>query len=303
METLLARGFLVRGLVRKFDASRPPGAEFVQVEDMCSPPVWERVLENVNVVIHLAARAHIVDERSDNPIEAFREVNVGATGSLFRACQRAAVSRFVFVSSIGVNGVLTRGRPFSELDVPMPVEAYGRSKWEAEQLLGSLKKDGSTDVVILRPALMYGPRVKGNLLRMMRWVRRGWPIPLGSASSARSFLSLSDFCDLLIRCVTNAGAANELFLAADPRPITTVGMIEAIARQMDRPARFIKMPPSALRLIGSLAGKSRELNRLTDSLIVDCSKAKIVLGWPDTNSSFDDMKGMIDEFLRNESGR
>jgi nucleoside-diphosphate-sugar epimerase len=299
--TLQRRGFSVLASVRKTEASLPLGVEFVNLGDLRSSPEWGSALRGIDAVIHLAARAHIVNERSRDPIAEFREVNVRPTISLYQACQRAAVARFVFVSSIGVNGVSTHGRPFSETDVPNPIETYGQSKWEAEQGLLELRSRASTDLVIVRPALIYGPRAKGNLLKLMRWVNRGWFIPLGSVSAARSFLSLTYFCDLLSRCVTNVNAADQLFLAADPEPISTVAMVQAIAHSMHRHAKLIRVSPQLLQLLAYVTGRSRELDRLTASLVVDSSKAKAVLDWAGSTSFVDDVQGMVEQYLQTES--
>jgi nucleoside-diphosphate-sugar epimerase len=299
--TLYDGGFSVLGSVRRMEASLPLGVELANVGDLRCSPQWGSTLKSVDAVVHLAARAHIVDERSRNPIAEFREVNVRPTFSLFQACQSAAVARFVFVSSIGVNGVSTHGRPFSELDDPNPVEAYGQSKWEAEQGLRELQKRGSTEVVIVRPALIYGPRARGNFLKLMRWVDRGWLMPFGSLYATRSFLSLTYFCDLLMRCLTDVNAANQLFLAADPEPISTVGMVQAIAHSMHRHARLIRASPHLLRLLGYVTGRSREVNRLTASLVVDSSKARAVLDWPDSSSFVFDVQGMVEEYLRTKN--
>jgi len=299
--TLQERGFSVLGSVRRMETSLPLGVEFVNMGDLRSLPQWDSALRGVDAVIHLAARAHIVDERSRNPLAEFREVNVRSTVSLFQACQRAAVARFVFISSIGVNGVSTHGRPFSETDVPNPIEAYGQSKWEAEQGLLELRKKGSTDVVIVRPALIYGPRAKGNFLKLMRWVDSGWLMPFGSLTATRSFLSLTYFCDLLTRCVTDVNAGDQIFLAGDPEPISTVGMVQAIAHSMHRHAKLIRVSPRLLQLLGYVTGRTREVNRLTASLVVDSSKARAVLDWPGSTSFVYDVQGMVEEYLRSEN--
>ena len=298
--TLRERGFSVLGSVRRMEASLPLGVEFVSMGDLRSLPQWDSALRGVEAVIHLAARAHIVDERSGDPIAEFREINVRPTVSLFQACQRAAVARFVFISSIGVNGVSTHGRPFSETDLPNPVEPYGQAKREAEKGLLELRERGSTDIVIVRPALIYGPRAKGNFLRLMRWVDRGWLMPFGSLCAARSFLSLTYFCDLVTRCLTNANAADQLFLAADLEPTSTLAMVQAIAHSMHRRPKLIRMSPQLLQLLGRVTGKSREVNRLTASLVVDSSKARAVLDWPVPTSFVYDIQGMVEEYLRTE---
>lgn len=298
--TLQERGFSVVGSARK-SGVLAPGLEFVRIGDLRSSLQWESALTGVDAVIHLAARAHVVDERLRNPIAEFREVNVRPSIALFQACQKAGVARFVFVSSIGVNGVSTCDRPFSELDVPKPIEAYGQSKWEAEQGLRELHKKGSTAVVIVRPALIYGPHAKGNLLKLMRWVDSGRLMPFGAVSASRSFLSLSYFCDLLVRCLTDVNAEDQLFLAADPEPISTIGMVQAIALFMHRQVRLISVPLHLLRLIGYAAGRSREVNRLTASLVVDSSKARAVLNWPNSTSFEYDVQCMVEEYLRGQS--
>lgn len=301
VDVLQERGLSVLGSVRMPVVSSRPGVEILNLGDLRSSPQWGRALRGVDAVIHLAARAHVVDDQSKSPIAEFREVNVRPTVSLFQACQIAAVSRFVFVSSIGVNGVSTRGKPFSELDEPNPSEAYGQSKWEAEQALKELQKSGPTDVVIVRPALIYGPRARGNFLRLMHWIDRGRLIPVGSPSVTRSFLSLTHFCDLLARCITNVNAGNRLFLAADPEPISLLALVQTIAHLMNRPAKSVRISLPVLRLLGFLTGRNGEVSRLTASLVVDSSKARAILEWSRAGNSADDMQAMVDEYLRTEN--
>jgi nucleoside-diphosphate-sugar epimerase len=265
--------------------------------DLRDSPNWGEWLPGVDAVIHLAARAHVVRERSENPIDAFRAVNVQPALDLFKACQAAGVKRYVFMSSIGVNGVITHGRPFQETDRANPTEPYAISKWEAERGLRALSAEGGTDLVIVRPVLIYGPGVKGNFLRLLRLVRSGWPLPLGAIRAKRSILSLTSLCDLLVRCIRFPEASGRLLLAADREPVSTRDLIVLIAELMHRPARMVPVPPRVLTAAARLAGFGAEIARLTGSLEVDSSAARRLLAWDGIAGLRYDMRRMVDAFL------
>jgi nucleoside-diphosphate-sugar epimerase len=240
---------------------------------------WEDALKGVDCVLHLAARAHVLDDTELAPLEAFRRVNVDGTRRLAEAARRSGVMRFVFVSSIGVNGTFTTARPFTEADAVSPVEPYAISKWEAEQMLARVASGNGFELVIVRPPLVYGPGVKGNLRRLLRLVASGVPLPLGSVRNRRSFVGLDNLCDFLGHCVQHRAAGGQTFLLADKEVVSTPQLLRLLARGLDRPARVIPFPPAALRFLAGLAGKAEEIQRLTGSLEVDSSKAEALLGW------------------------
>jgi UDP-glucose 4-epimerase len=295
--SMLEAGASVVAAVRRPGTHADAGAKTVCVGDLREWRNWDAALTNVDAVIHLAARAHVIAERAGDPLEEFRETNVKPTIKLFSACQARGVKRFIFVSTIGVNGVATQERPFQDGDVPNPTEPYAISKWEAEQALNGLASRGGTELVIVRPTLIYGPLAKGNFLRLMRLVNSGWPLPLGAVTATRSILGLTNFCDLLAKCVDHRAAAGQIFLAADRKPILTRDLIVAIADAMNRRARLIRIAPRILTRLGHLSGFGAEIDRLTASLEVDSSKTRKLLDWNGDAGCERDMKRMVDEFL------
>jgi nucleoside-diphosphate-sugar epimerase len=290
-------GVPVVAVVRQHSTQGPAGVKTVCVGDLREWRDWHAMLTNVDAVIHLAARAHVIAERASDPLDAFRETNVKPTLNLFRACQTVGVKRFVFVSTIGVNGVATQDKPFQDGDVPNPTEPYAISKWEAEQTLSALASRGATELVVVRPTLIYGPWAKGNFLRLMRLVNSGWPLPLGAVTATRSILSLTNLCDLLVRCTHHRAAAGQIFLAADRKPIPTRDLIITIANLMKRRARLVRIAPRILTRIGQLSGFGAEIDRLTASLEVDSSRARKLLDWNGDANCERDMKRMVDAFL------
>jgi nucleoside-diphosphate-sugar epimerase len=300
---LQLQGESVMGAIRSENAAESLGVETRVTGDIRFHPNWDALLKGVDCVVHLAARAHMTHERASNPIAEFRAVNVAPTVGLFTACQRAGLERFIFVSSIGVNGASTHGRPFLESDVPKPVEPYAISKWEAEQELLKAAIDGSTKLVIIRPSLIYGRDAKGNFLRLMRLIDSGWPLPLAAITAKRSFLGLSNFCDLLRRCLQAPLKAQQLFVAADPFPMSTPDLIRRIADAMTTRPKMVAVPLGVLKIAGSLFGRASEIERLTSSLEVDASKARTTLNWAPTADSTRDVEAMVESYARDKACR
>lgn len=290
-------GWSVLASARGGPAGTTSTADTLRISDLRDSPDWRGSLSGVEAVIHLAARAHVTRERAPNPIEAFRAINVKPALDLFRACQAAGVKRFVFLSSIGVHGTASHGRPFREADTPHPTEPYAISKWEAECGLRALEAGGATELVVVRPSLVYGPGVRGNFLRLLRLVHSGWPLPLGAVRAKRSILSLTSLCDLIVRCIRYRDAAGRVFLAADPEPIATRDLLIAIAGLMSLPARLVPVPPRLLTGIGRLTGFGAEMERLTGSLEVDSSAARQLLDWDERANVHYDLQRMVDAFL------
>ena len=289
-----ANGFIGRGLLgqlRRDDQFEPvalvrhPAAESVEgVEKRVGGSLEDRndrvdVLEGIGTVVHLAARAHVLDESEGDPLEAFRRVNVEGTLRLARQAAEVGVRRFVFVSSIGVNGNET-ARPFTEGDAPSPQEPYAVSKREAEDGLRELAADTGMELVIIRPPLVYGPGAPGNFGSLLRWVHKGVPLPLGAVTqNRRSLVALDNLVDLIVMCLEHPAAAGETFLVADGEDVSTAGLLRKVGDALERPARLVPVPVWMLRAGAAALGKREMARRLLGSLQVDASKAREVLGW------------------------
>lgn len=239
---------------------------------------WQPALSGCDAVVHLAARVHVMDDTTQNPLALYRATNTYATLNLARQAAQAGVKRFVFISTIKVNGE-GRDTPYRETDVPAPEDAYAISKWEAEQGLRQIAADTGLEVVILRPPLVYGPRVKANFQRLIHIVNRGWPLPLGAIRNRRSLLYLGNFVDAIRLCVEHPAAAGQTYLLDDGQVVSTPELIRAVARAMGRPSRLLVVPVSLLRFAGKLLGKRAAVDRLTGSLYVDSSAIRSRLGW------------------------
>ncbi|GFE82031.1 NAD-dependent epimerase [Steroidobacter agaridevorans] len=239
----------------------------------------EQALAGAGAVIHLAARAHVMNEDHADPLAEYRRVNLASTIQIAEAAHRAGVRRFVFVSSIGVLGNNSGDRIFTGSEEPAPIEPYAISKWDAERELRALAQKHAMELVIVRPPLVYGPRVKGNFLRLLRLVHRGVPLPLGSVRNRRSYVGVENLCDFLILCAFHRAAAGRVFVVADGEDVSTPELLRVLARGMNVPSRVFHCPLALLRLAASLGGRRAELHRLTSSLRVDASAARAALGW------------------------
>lgn len=255
------------------------GQDSIAIGDLAVYRDWPAILAGADVVVHLAARAHVTRESAGNPLEEFRRINVAPTLRLAEAAAAAGVSRFIFMSSIGVNGMYTTHQPFRESDLAQPTEPYAISKWEAEQRLLELAARTGLEVTRIRPPLILGPQVKGNLRRLMRLVDAGMPLPLGAVKNQRSFLALADLCELLSLCVSEPRAGNELLLAANAESISTPDLLRRIALELGRRLRLVPIPILGLRAAGRLLGMTAEIRRLTSSLLVDAGYARQTLCW------------------------
>lgn len=237
-------------------------------------------LIGVDAVIHLAARVHVMHDTSADPLAAFRKVNVAGTLNLARQAAAAGVKRFVFVSSVKVNGEVTHpGEAFSAADVPNPQDAYGKSKYEAELALRQLAMETGMDVVIVRPPLVYGPGVKANFAALMKAVQRGWPLPLGAVRNQRSLVGLDNLVDFIVTCISHPKAANQTFMVSDGHDLSTAELVRGMARAARVPPRLLPVPAWVLQTVAAGLGKGDAVQRLCGNLQVDISKAKIILGW------------------------
>ncbi|MDB2469192.1 SDR family oxidoreductase [Alphaproteobacteria bacterium] len=241
---------------------------------------WSEALRNQQVVIHAAARAHKLNDTASDPLTAYRSVNVDGTLKLAREAANAGVERFIFISSIKVNGESTNANnPFRADDKPAPIDQYGVSKFEAEKGLVEIANDTGLEIVIIRPPLVYGAGVKGNFDRLAKVVRTGLPLPLASITNFRSLVSIDNLVDLLITCVDHPRAANEVFLVSDDDDLSTPELLRGIAKAMGQPSRLFPCLPTMLTTIARCIGKKKEVDRLFGSLQVDIDKTKSLLEW------------------------
>jgi nucleoside-diphosphate-sugar epimerase len=255
-------------------------AERIVVGDVNGGPNWAAELRRCDTVVHLAARVHVMNDAAQDPLYEYRLINVQGTLSLARQAAAAGVRRFVFVSSIKVNGESTEvGRCFTEDDMPAPQDPYGISKMEAEQGLRQLAVETGLEVVIIRPPLVYGPGAKGNFATLLQVVQRGWPLPLGAVHNRRSLVALHNLVHFIIVCTTHPHASNQTFMVSDGHDISTTELVRGLARAAAVPARLLPVPIWVLKGVGTLMGKSEAVLRLCGNLQVDVSKARRLLGW------------------------
>ncbi|MFM0395394.1 UDP-glucose 4-epimerase family protein [Paraburkholderia phytofirmans] len=279
-------GNTVTGLVRR-EMRRERG-----VDEWVDPSVnfagidanWPAALQ-VDCVVHLAARVHVMLEDATDPEAAFQATNVEGTLRVARAAWRYGVRRFVFVSSIKAMTEADSGRPVREDDPPAPQDPYGRSKRAAEEALIRLGVETGLEIVIVRPPLVYGPDVRANFLSLMSAVWKGVPLPLGALRARRSLIYVDNLADALVHCATDARAAEQCFHVADNDAPTIAELARALGRHLDRPARLLPVPESWLRLAGRLTGRTAQVDRLVGSLQIDTSRIRTVLGWQAPHST------------------
>lgn len=275
-----ANGFIGRALTAHLAArgERVTGATRATVGAIDGTTDWSAALQGASAVVHLAARAHVTRETAGDPAAEFRRVNVEGTLALARQAADAGVRRFLFLSSIGVNGD-RNGRPFTEADPPAPAEPYARSKREAEEGLRALVAGTATALIIVRPPLVYGPNAPGNFGRLATLVAKGAPLPLAGIDNRRTLVGIDNLVDLIAVALDHPAAAGELFLAGDAEALSTPDLLRAIGEAIGRPARLFAVPAPLLRIVAAAAGRSGELERLCGSLTVDIGKAERLLGW------------------------
>lgn len=277
---LLRDGTAVRGAVRSL-STLPHDVEGVAMGGISSETDWTIALRDVDQVVHLSARVHIMNDKSADPLAEFRRVNFEGTANLARQAAAAGVRRFVYLSSIKVNGEFTEvGQPFTADDAPAPDDPYGVSKLEAEQALRQIAADTGMDVVIIRSPLVYGPGVKANFESMMRWLVRGVPLPLAAVTqNRRSLVAIDNLVDLIRTCLIHSAAANQTFLVSDGEDLSTASLLKRMGAALGHPARLFYVPPSMLQLGAGLVNKPSIYQRLCGSLQLDIAKTRVLLDW------------------------
>ena len=276
---LREQGYSVRAAVRSLGSAAVVPAGAVAVGAIDAETDWSSVLAGVDVIVHLAARVHVMRETESDSLEAFRKINVRATAALARAAVAHAVKRLVYVSSIKVNGEATDGKPFTAEDPALPRDAYATSKYEAERLLRTIAASTALEVTVVRPPLVYGPGVGGNFLRLLKLVHRGIPLPFGAIHNRRSMIYNGNLALALVACASHVNAGGKTYLVADPEDLSTPELVRRLGSALGRPARLWAVPPQVLRLGGALAGRSGEVERLIGSLAVDSSSIRRELAW------------------------
>ncbi|WP_449392821.1 NAD-dependent epimerase/dehydratase family protein [Eoetvoesiella caeni] len=267
--------------VRNGKRGRCTGVDVMEIADLSDIEAWGAALQGVDVVIHLAGRAHVLGSSLSDPLAEYRRINVQGSVALASAALASGVKRFIFVSSIGVNGSHTPHATdvFDEQSIPAPHAAYALSKLEAERRLYELANDSPMELVIIRPPLVYAGNAPGNFQRLMKMVASGLPLPLGSVTNKRSIVALENLVDFIATCISHPAAANELFLISDGIDVSTVEILTCLAEGMERKLRLFSCPSALMQIGAALIGKRGIYTQLCGSLRIDSSKARLLLGW------------------------
>lgn len=309
-----ANGFVGKAMIRRLSASKVPMVAVFRSQplvhedgitehilDIGPETNWDKALQGCEVVIHLAARVHVMKDTAVDPLAEFRRTNLASTVNLARQAAAAGVKRFVYISSIKVNGEFTSELPFSPSNMPGPQDAYGVSKLEAERALHEISRASGMDVVIVRPPLVYGPGVRANFRALLNVVNLAWPLPLGCVHNRRSMIYLDNLTDAIFQCAIHPKASGKTFLVADGEDISTPDLIRKLAKVLHRPCRVFGFPVVLLTLLAALTGKSSSVNRLTQSLIIDDSDIRNQLNWVPPYTLDQGLKETVDWYLHEEA--
>ncbi|HIE78617.1 MAG TPA: SDR family oxidoreductase [Candidatus Thioglobus sp.] len=299
---LLIDGYHIVAAVRSKKSLLGLDVEKVNIKTISATTDWKVALKGIDVVIHCAARVHIMNDSVLDPLAEFRKVNTVGTFSLARQAAGAGIKRFVFISSIKVNGEMTaEHQPFTSEDSFMPEDPYGLSKYEAEQGLLAIAKETGMEVVIIRPPLVYASGVKANFALMIKWINKGVPLPLGAIHNQRSLVALENLVSFISHCIDHPKAANEVFLISDGEDVSTSELLRKVAKAFGKQSLLIPVPVWLMTLVAKLMGKADMADRLFGSLQVDSSKARDLLGWKPMITMDKQLKKVADAYL-NEKG-
>lgn len=298
---LLMDGHDTIGVIRERTQPVDSGLEGVSlftVDDISKERDWSSKLDNTDAVVHLAARVHVMREAATDPLQAFRNVNSLGTRLLAEAVVAAGVSRFVYLSTIKVNGERTLDSPFTADDVPAPKDPYAISKLEAEQVLKELSSKSLTEFVTIRPPLVYGPHVRGNLERLMKLVQVGLPLPLAGISNRRSMVSIDNLVDFISSCLTHPRAANQTFLVSDGCDWSTPELVAEIAASMGKRSVLFPLPIDLVKRAAGIFGARPMVNRLCDSLQISIAKNHELLQWAPVQSKEEALQVTVSAYLK-----
>ena len=294
-EKLKTHNYILNITSRNNLSQQASGLNVYNVGEIDQKNNWLDALDGVNCVIHCAGKTHVINGSIDNSLFSFRKVNVDGTINLARQAVSCGVKRFIFLSSIKVNGESTEiSSMFNYDDIPKPEDSYGISKWEAEKELWKISKQTGLEVIVIRAPLVYGPKVKGNLKRLINLIHLGAPLPFSLIKNKRSMIGIDNLVDVIIRCIFHPTAAKKTFLVSDEEDLSTPDLIKHIAFSMKRSAILFPLPISLLKFFGFILGKKNEINKLIGSLKVDISYTKEILNWEPSLCVKDGIKKMID---------
>jgi nucleoside-diphosphate-sugar epimerase len=297
--TLARNGFDVRGASRRNVHSAVDGVEYIVGCELAPDSDWQ----TADIVVHAAARVHVMRDSASDPLAAFRFANVAGTVNLARQAAAAGVRRFVFISSVKVNGEgTTPGHPYTAEDAPSPLDAYGVSKHEAESALRRISDETGIEVVIIRPVLVYGPGVKANFLTMMRWIHAGVPLPFGATNNLRSLVALDNLVDLVVRTTWHPKAANQTLMVSDGLDLSTGELLRRMSEALGKRARLFSIPPAMLNAAARMLRKQNVAQRLCGSLQVDIRKTRELLEWAPPVSVDDAMARTARHYLQQIAG-
>lgn len=268
------------------------------ISDINSSTQWDNVINNIDVIVHTAARVHVMNDTSSDPLNEFREVNTRGTIHLAKSAVQKGVKRFIFISSIKAGGESSElGKPLTENNVYVPSDSYGLSKYEAEHQLLQIAKNSEMEVVIIRPTLIYGPGVKANFETMMRWASKPIPLPFGSIDNKRSLVSIDNLISLIEVCFSHPKAKNQIFYVSDDNDLSTSDLLIKIYKSFENRTPLIPVPANIIKLLFTLVGKSDYSDRLLGSLQVDISKVKSLLNWEPPYSVEESIEKTVKHFL------
>jgi nucleoside-diphosphate-sugar epimerase len=276
------------------------GGKVFNIGEIDSNTNWKDALDGVSCIVHCAARAHMTEKKQTDLLDAYRRINVDGTRNLAKQAAGIGIKRFIFLSSVKVNGEETiASKSFKYDDISQPEDAYGITKWEAEQALLEISKQTGLEVVIIRPPLVYGEGVKGNFLRLLDIVYKQIPLPFAKINNLRSFIALDNLIDLIICCIEHPKAAGKTFLVSDGQDLSTTDLIRKLSKFMNKSPRLFQVPQLIIQLIGRLVGKSSEIKRLFGSLRVDNSYTREILEWSPVLSLDESLEKTVRQYLKN----
>lgn len=272
------------------------GMEYYRIKDDFCEVNWHHIVNGIDVVIHLAG----ITQSDGYAADHIHRINVDVTIELAQACVQASVKRFIYLSSIKVNGEMTLDHPFTHLDQPNPSDQYAISKWESERLLHSVLRNTKPDLIVIRPPVVYGPGMTGKLLNLVRVIDKGYYLPFGGIKNKRSFISVSNLCDILNVCISHPNAVNNTFLVSDGDDLSTTELVQIMASETGKPPRLISIPPGLLRFIGLLSGHSEALAKVCNSLQIDIEATRHILDWQPSLDTRDSLRDLVRWYCGNK---
>jgi UDP-glucose 4-epimerase len=299
----LKRAFSIKAAVRTIRSIEVRGIEYHSIGDISKKVEWESILDECDVVVHTAARVHMMRERQEEFLDAYRKVNVDATINLANQSEKCGIRRFIYLSSIKVNGKPSCSRPFTAKDEPNPQDSYGVSKLEAELALSRIAGHGRMDVVVIRPPLVYGPGVKANFLQMMKWIDYGLPLPFGKFENKRSMVGIDNLVDLILKCVVEPREISGTYLVSDGIDVSFPELLRDIGKALGKPARLFNFSPKVLAAGLKMIGKNDLYDRLCESLQVDISDTRKMLYWDPPLSLEAGLEKTVKHYLSNKQNR